>query len=140
MPQPLAPITNDGSSHVTINSIDADCQITDHRHRFVAQRGRSVTLCSEPFGTGFKGEVSHVVAFTFQEMTGDDTISGYLASNPFDVACVWGLAADCDVTGDYDFPDTGLSKVGGAALNFGDGVAISNGAYVIGWDEGDGGS
>lgn len=136
---PLTPITNDASSHVTINSIDGDDQIMDHTHRFTAQRGRVTVLASEPFGIGFKGEVQHTVALTYLIMKGGaDALAPYLASNPFNVACVWGLAENCDVTGDYDFPDSGVRKGAGAPYNADGAVAISNGSFTIGWDDGTG--
>lgn len=136
---PLTPITNDTTSHVSINSMDVDDQVLDHTHRFTAQRGRVTTLASEPFGIGFKGEVQHTVALTYLIMKGDpDALAPYLASNPFDVACVWTIGTNCDVTGDYDFPDSGFRKAAGAPFNADGAVAISNGSFAIGWDDGTG--
>jgi hypothetical protein len=133
---PLTPLTNDGSSHVLINNIDADCQITDFSSAFAAQEIMSVVLCNEESPEGTKGTQRHVVGFTIKAMTGQDALPGYLASLPFGVACVWTYTADAEITGDYNIPQFTLPKVAGAALNFGSGVAASTGPYVISWPDG----
>ncbi len=133
---PLSPITNDGTAHVLINGVDADCQVTDFSSRFSAQEILSTTLCDEESPTGTKGAQRHVVGFTIKEFTGQDALPGYLAALPFNVPCVWTYTASATITGDYNILDFTLPKVSGAALNFGSGVAGSTGDYVIAWPDG----
>lgn len=133
---PLTPVNNFSDGSFTIRSINADCQVTDFSARFVAQEVRSVTLCSEPYGTGDRGELRAVLAITFKIMTGQDAIAGYLAGNPFGVATVAQWDTGSTLTGDFNWVDTSLPRIAGAALTFGNAVGTSNGAYVVAWADG----
>jgi hypothetical protein len=133
---PLVPVNNFSDGSFLINSIDASCQVTDLSAQFVAQEVRSVTLCSEPYGTGDKGEVRCVLAITFKVMTGQDAIAGYLASNPFDIPVVAQWDTSATVTGDFNWPTVSLPRIAGAALTFGSAVGTNNGPYIIAWPDG----
>lgn len=136
---PLTDINRDSSGEVTINAIDRSCQVVSFSPLFTTEEIRSVTFCTEPFGTGSPGESRCVIPFTFKIMKGTSAaVAGYLAANPFNVACTWQYDTDCTISGAFNFPSTGLPRNAGAALSFGSGVATSNGAYVIEWDEGGG--
>lgn len=133
---PLTPVNNFSDGSVTINSINCDSQVTDFSVQFVAQEVRSVTLASEPYGEGFRGELRAVVALTLKVMHGQDAIVGYLAGNPFDVASVFQWHTGCTLTGDFNYPQMNLPRIAGAALTFGSAVATSNEAYVLAWADG----
>lgn len=132
---PLTDINRDSAGSVTIHAVDRSCQIVSFSPLFTTEEIRSVTFCSEPFGTGSPGESRCVIPFTLKIMKGTNAIPGYLAANPFNVAATWAYDTDCSVSGLWNFPSTGLPRNAGAALSFGSCVATSNGAYVIEWDD-----
>lgn len=133
---PLTPVNNFSDGSASIHSIDISEQVTDFSVQFVAQEVRSVTLASEPYGEGTRGELRAVVALTFKLMTGQDAIAGYLAGNPFDVASVFQWDTGSTLTGDFNYPQVNLPRIAGAALTYGSAVGTSNGSYVLAWSDG----
>lgn len=130
---PLTPINNFSDGVATINAVDVSEQVVSFDAEFSAQEIRSVTLGSEPYGRGFRGELRCVVALVFEVYIGTGAIAGYLAGNPFNVSSVFQYAASTTITGAFNFPNARVPRPAGQAIIYGNAVGTSNGSFVLAW-------
>jgi hypothetical protein len=129
----LTAINNFSAGTATVNAVDVSSQVVSFDAEFSANEIRSVTLGSEPYGKGFKGELRCVVALVFEMYSGTGNLCSTLGANPFNLACVFQWAPSCTVTGSFNFPNTRLPRPAGSAIIYGNSVGTSNGSFVLAW-------